>query len=204
MADHSHLAAYRAAIDEHGPGFAATLWGTPETQALRFAVIQELVDGFAGMTVLDLGCGDAALARWMDQMGDRPRQYVGLDAIEEQVIHARTDLPGWAGVEVADVAAGNPLPEGFDWVVSSGTLNTMQDVDAMRVLDAAWAACVRGLVFNVLSDSPHPRWHNRDLGPARRHDVRGLVAWSMERTALVTCRQDYLDGHDATIALRRA
>ncbi len=166
--------------------------------------MQDVAGGFAETSVLDLGCGDAALAFWLDQSGDRPSAYLGIDAIEDQVVHARSCLPDWAGVRVADLVDGDPLPADFNWVVISGTLNTMNDRDAHRVLDAAWKACGIGLVFNVLAEHPHSKWRDRDLGPARRHDVHALIAWAMERTPLVVCRQEYLEGHDATIAMRRA
>jgi SAM-dependent methyltransferase len=200
----SHLDAYRVAIAEHGPGFSATLWGSPETQALRFKVLHALIGGFGGTSVLDLGCGDAALARWMDQRGDRPDAYLGLDAMASQIEHGCETLPEWAMARVADIVSGGPLPIGFDWVVISGTLNTMPDRDTRHVIASAWESCTIGLAFNVLAERPALKWRDRDLGPARRHDVRELLAWAMERTPLVQCRRDYLEGHDATIVMRRS
>ena len=60
MADSSsHLDPYRVAAREQGPGFAATLWGSPETQSLRFDIIDNMCGGLADTRVLDLGCGAA-------------------------------------------------------------------------------------------------------------------------------------------------
>ena len=38
---------------------------------------------------------------------------------------------------------------------------------------AAFDAAAQGVVFNFLSDRPHPRWKEKDLRPARRFDTVG-------------------------------
>lgn len=198
-----HLDAYRAAISEHGAGFSATLWGSPETQSLRFEVIHEMTGGLARQRVLDLGCGDGAFARWLVQHGEPPDLYLGLDAIEDQVHHAQSKSPLWARFRIVDLSKDWQLKDRFDWVVLSGTLNTMDDDLVHRVLTHAWNACDVGLAFNFLSDQPHARWREKDLGPARRLELSAWYAWALERSDLVTCRHEYLDGHDATLVIRR-
>ena len=203
MPGHAHLEAYRAAVVDHGPGFAATLWGSPETQSLRFDVMHEMDGGFGGLHLLDVGCGDGALVTWLGARGERPARYVGIDALAEQIEVARTRAPAWASFEQCDVSNNWSTSTRFDWVLVSGTINTMDPALAEAVLRTAWQACEIGLVFNFLSDRPHARWRGHDLGPAHRFHLPAWCAWALERTPLVACRQDYLDGHDATITMRR-
>ena len=204
MADSSsHLDPYRVAASEQGPGFAATLWGSPETQSLRFDIIDDMCGGLADTRVLDLGCGDGALYQWMRERGTLSASYLGIDAVDEQVKHAREVHAGATFVHL-DISMASTLPSGFDWVVISGTLNTMDDATTLHVLDLAWDAAALGLAFNFLSDRPGLKWQSRPLGPARRHQLPVLMAWALERTPLVACRQDYLEGHDATLVMRRS
>jgi SAM-dependent methyltransferase len=198
-----HLDAYRSAITEHGPGFAATLWGSPETQVLRFAVMHDMAGGFGGDRILDLGCGDGGLARWLATRQEHPARYVGLDAIAEQIGMAQSTSPPWANFQQCDVSGNWASSERFDWVLVSGTLNTMDTQLAEAVLDSAWQCCDVGLAFNFLSDQPSVRWQDSELGPAHRFSLSAWCAWALERTPLVACRQEYLDGHDATIAMRK-
>ena len=204
MADtSSHLDPYRVAASEQGPGFAATLWGSPETQSLRFDIIDNMCGGLADTRVLDLGCGDGALYQWMRERGTLSESYLGIDAVDDQVKHAREVHAGATFVHL-DISMASTLPSGFDWVVISGTLNTMDDATTLHVLDLAWDAAALGLAFNFLSDRPGLKWQSRPLGPARRHQLQELMAWALERTPLVACRQDYLEGHDATLVMRRS
>ena len=197
-----YLQAYREAVDMHGAGFAATLWGSGRTQSLRFSVMADLVGDLPTGTVLDLGCGDGGLSRWMIDTGHSPLALHGIDAIPEQVAATTANAPKWATYTTADLLdQAVPWPN-LDWAVVSGTLNTMSHDDSQAILDRAWDSCRIGLAFNFLSDRPAKHWHGRDLGPARRHDSLAWMGWALERTALVSCRQDYLDGHDMTIVMR--
>lgn len=199
MPTDGHLDAYRSALSAHGPGFEATLWGSPETQTLRFEVICDLVGDPARSTVIDIGCGDGALARHFASGASCPAAYVGLDALEPQIHRARSTCPAWATFRVQDVTES--WPDTGDWVVCSGTLNTMDEERARDVVDHAWRQCRRGVVFNFLSTRAHPKWLARDTGPARRFDPLDWAAWAMSMSPRVAMRHDYLEGHDATIAM---
>ncbi|MDP6312237.1 MAG: NAD(P)-binding domain-containing protein [Phycisphaerales bacterium] len=124
-------------------------------------------------------------------------------AMVEQIERAGSMPPTWACFEQCDLSDNWTSPDRFDWIVVSGTLNTMEQPLAETILHTAWQSCDIGLTFNFLSDRPHPRWHDADLGPAHRFHLPAWYAWALERTPLVACRQDYLDGHDATILMRR-
>ncbi|MCH2141546.1 MAG: class I SAM-dependent methyltransferase [Phycisphaerales bacterium] len=195
--------AYQHAIDVHGAGFAATLWGSAGTQSLRFQVLVEMIGGLAGCSLLDLGCGDGALERWLIDSGQMPTSLAGLDAIGPQVDLARSQAADWSEymqVDLLDETIAWPIA---DWVIVSGTLNTMTEFEVGAVLERAWSSSQAGLAFNLLSDRPSAEWDQRPLGPARRHDGLSWMAWALERTALVACRQDYLSGHDLTIVMKR-
>jgi SAM-dependent methyltransferase len=198
------LRPYREAVEEYGPGFKATLWGSREAQLLRFRVMIDLA-GFEDGTILDVGCGPGDFAQTLLDDGVPFRHYTGVDALAPMIEAARErDLPRCT-FEVRDVLAddlADVAADGIDYVCVSGTLNTMEEKTARALIRRLYETAAQGIVFNFLSDRPHPRWREKDLTPARRYDTAAWVAWALEQSSRVRFTQEYLDGHDATIMIR--
>ena len=201
-----HLQPYREAIRTHGGGFDATLWGSPQTQVLRFEVLTDMLgDALAdGVTIVDLGCGDGAFGQWLqDTRGIRAYVH-GLDAMGEMIEAAKARRIDGATFSVCNLVEHDwPIADTADIVLLSGTLNTMDDATTADLLKQAWLHTATALAFNFLGDAPSARWRDRPLGPARRHSVDSMKAWAQSCSTQVTCRSDYLDGHDVTLCLRR-
>lgn len=113
---------------------------------------------------------------------------------------------------IRDLGAGtHALGGGGEIFVFSGSLNTLDQVMALRVLERAWNALVpggqgegrpgAGMIFNFLSGACGNKWRGVDTGPAKRFDPRAMMDFALGRSAKVAFRQDYLDGHDATILM---
>jgi SAM-dependent methyltransferase len=205
-AEDDHLEPYRDAIRRHGAGFRATLWGSEAAQRVRFDVMIDLV-GFDGCTVVDAGCGHGDFARQLVDRGVAFHRYVGVDALAPVIDRARERVEEWPGrdvrFEVLDLAARPAALADFepDWVCLCGTLNTMDDETARRIVRASFESAAQGVVFNFLSDRPHARWAGRDLTPARRFDTVAWLDWAMSLSSRVSFTQSYLDGHDATVVV---
>ncbi len=206
MADpprHEYLTPYRRAVEHFGPGFEATLWGSREAQAVRFDVMIELA-GFEGCAVLDLGCGQGDFAHHLLDRSVGFSRYLGVDALPPLIEAARRrDLPR-CEFRVADAVADPSALDGAaaDWVCICGTLNTMDEPTARRLVARAAEAASRGVVFNFLSSRVHPRWSDRDLGPARRFDPLRWLDFALSLSSRVAFTQAYLDGHDGTVLIR--
>ncbi len=201
-----YLAPYQEAVDTGGAGFDALLWNSRESQATRFATISDLVD-LTGRIVLDAGCGTGDFGAWLHEHDVQYGRYVGLEAIDELIdLGRKRDLPEaeWAMADfVRNPEAFRGVSRTPDVIAFSGSLNTMEQATAERVLDRAWEVATEALVFNFLSDRPGPRYEGKETGPARRLDTMALISWALARTPHVAFRQDYLHGNDATIAMRR-
>ncbi len=208
----SYLRPYQEAVEKMGPRFEALLWNARQTQQRRFGAIADMV-GLGGRVVADLGCGRADLAAFIHSRGVGYTRYVGVEGVEELLEASRERardeaLPSCEFLRldfVADASAFKTLvrEHAADVLVFSGSLNTLRGKEARRVLERAWDALAtapgRVLVFNFLSDL-HPS--TAETGPAHRFRTAKMTAWAMERTPLVRVRTDYLNGHDATIAMR--
>lgn len=205
-ADESHIEPYRDAARHYGadaPGFKAALWGSRETQVLRFDVMLEMID-LTGCSVVDIGCGTGDLAKHLidEQVGFE--RFTGIDAVQDFVVAAeKRKLPG-CSFHVRNVLADLDSLKEFhaDYALISGTLNTMDEAAARRLVEAAYHASAQAVVFNFLSNRPSPQWRDRDLGPAQRFDTLNWLDWALSLSARVSFTQEYLDGHDATILIR--
>jgi SAM-dependent methyltransferase len=205
MADHgdkAYLQPYRQAVEQYGAGFEATLWHSAEAQTLRF----DVMIGFThleGRTVLDVGCGPGDLAARLLERQVAFARYIGVDAVGEMIEAARGRglercefVCGDAVADPALLSGGDP-----DYAFISGTLNTMNERTARRLVGAAFGAAARGVAFNFLSSRAHPRWRKRDTSPARRFDPVRWLDFALGLSSRVTFTQAYLDGHDATILI---
>ncbi len=199
-----YLDPYRDAQDDHGNEFGVTLWANTKSQERRFKVFTQMCY-LPGKRILDAGCSRGDLAEYLGRQGVEYGGYVGIDGLTEVIDYAnRRGLPRaefHAGDFVADttlLAIGSPQVITF-----SGTLNTMDDETAMKLLDAAWDACSETLLFNFLS-SRTTRDQREELGPARRLDPLKYLGWALQHTGVVQLRQDYFKhGHDATIKMSK-
>ena len=192
----------------HGPGFEATLWRNPLAQTLRFEVACGLIP-VTGLRVADLGCGMGDLAGWLHSSGMQPAAYFGIDALPDMVhaAEARSEVGHEFHVQFAVADITDDVSVLRDWspdvCVISGSLNTMTQAQAMKVVAEAFDLSKVGVVFNFLSDMPHPRFENQDTSPASRFSTIDFLQWSLKKTPWVQFRQDYIDGHDATIAMKK-
>jgi SAM-dependent methyltransferase len=201
--DQQHLQPYRDAVEQFGPSFEATLWGTREAQHLRFDVMIDLAD-LRDCTVVDIGCGQGDFAAHLLQRDIEYAHFVGFDAMVPMIDAAtKRQLPR------SNFHACNILQQldslanlNADYITMSGTLNTMDDTTARQLVLSSFEASAQGVIFNFLSDRAAPEWLERDLGPARRFNTLNWLDWAMTLSPRVSFTQHYMDGHDATIMIR--
>ncbi len=208
----SYLAPYQQAVREHGASFDALLWRSEHFQEVRFRTICEMVRP-TGRVIADMGSGQAGLLTYLHDKAVRYAHYIGVEALPELLEASRTRVKDAGIVEAefvrADFAADEDLfanlvlDQEVDVIIFCGSLNTMEQGLAETVLGRAWDAIAKTpgamLVFNFLSDTKGP---SIEGDPANRFDTKRLIAWALERTPSIAFRQDYLDGHDATILMR--
>ena len=205
MHSDDYLEPYRQSVRDNGAdSFDATLWASPRTQIKRFEIFESMLP-METLRVLDAGCSRGDMADYLLNSGGFA-SYVGIDGVPEVIEHARTRaLPGCLFVCGDFVAHPELLATGDPEVICiSGSLNTMQPAMAMAVLDSAWKAAGKALLFNFLSDKCGPA-APAQTGPARRLDTMAILRWAFSRTPAVAFRQDYFrSGHDATVLMRRS
>ena len=178
-------------------------------QVARFDVMIGMVD-LTGRVILDAGSGQGGLAEHLTARGVEYGAYIGLDAMPEMVEQSRARGLPEATFEVCDFAgeldafsrytkaAGGP---GVDFIVFSGSLNTMDENAALVVLERAWEAAAEGVLLNFLSDRAEAKAMAQRTTPAKRFRTIRMIDWALSKTPSVQFRQDYFAGHDATICM---
>jgi SAM-dependent methyltransferase len=200
-----YLEPYRRSQRRHGTRFEVTCWASPDSQRRRFEVFAELVF-LGGSCILDAGCSRGDFAAYLLEEEIPFTRYIGIDALGGVIEHARQRGLARCEFHVGDLLTeprllclGRP-----DVICMSGTLNTMDDAHALALLESAWQAAGQALLFNFLSDRCGVRAPGQS-GGCRRLDTLGIMNWALSWTWDVAFRQDYFaDGHDATIAMRKA
>lgn len=199
----SYLRHYRRIIDTEGAGFDATGWRNETFQIERFNVLTQMQD-LNGRIVLDAGAGRADLAAFLLKREVRYRRFIALEAMPEmsELIEERR-LPDVSVVTADFVSESDAFARcgAVDVIFFSGSLNTLEQPAALAALERAWAACRESVVFNFLTSRCPPELAEKNTGPAHRFDPLALLDWALSRTPLVQFRQEYLGGHDATIAM---
>ncbi len=170
-----YLAPYADAVRAHGATFEATLWASKEKQVGRFAVIAEMAD-LTGRVIVDMVRAGAAR---------------GLPEARFETVDFASDTECFERLARSD---------GVDLVVFSGSLNTFEPEHAFGVAKEAFRHAREGVVFNFLSSRNHER-HAINPAPAKRFDPASMLDRALTLTPRVRFRQDYFDGHDATIAM---
>lgn len=216
-----YLAPYTRAVAVYGTGFGSLLMSGRRWQDLRFGVFTGAVD-LRGRGVADLGSGRADLLVWLAARAVECRRYVGVEAVPElhrfaQARFERED-PFPASFIQADFVTDVDLfrrlvhEQDIDVFLFSGSLNTIEEPDALAVLDRAWAALADRpgavLAFNFLAGDAcrlagGDRWSRPETRLPRR-DTSRWFAWACERTPNLIFCQHYLGAHDATIVMIRS
>lgn len=200
-----YLAPYADAVKTYGASFEATLWASKEKQGGRFAIIASMAD-LSGRVIVDAGCGLGDLAAFCEERGIQYGRYIGLEAMPGMVGAAREKGLAEARFEESDFAADTAVfdrlskSDGTDLVVFSGSLNTFDQDAAFEVVARAFRSSREGVVFNFLSAKNHEK-NPIDPAPAKRFEPSRMLELALGLTPKVLFRQDYFDGHDATIAM---
>ncbi|HET9271349.1 MAG TPA: class I SAM-dependent methyltransferase [Vicinamibacterales bacterium] len=131
---------YEAKLRAHGATPAGMDWSSQASQELRFRQFARLWEDDPEASVVDYGCGYAALASYLRERGHRG-PYLGFD-LSADMIHA-------AGKQVASldgcrVTSRRDELSPLDYAVASGVLNVKQQAG-----DAEWATYVRETIADL-------------------------------------------------------
>jgi len=130
---------------------SAVFWDDLQTQYLRFHEIVKHLSLASDSKVLDIGCGNAELYKYLNFSGFRG-QYKGVDINESLLVQAQTLYPN-IDVQKIDILE-QAMSGKFDYVVISGlfNLNYGQDMQWVeKMLSAMYRLASKKVIFNAIS-----------------------------------------------------
>lgn len=148
---------YSKNLERSGAVSTAVGWNTPESQALRFLKLTEVVerDG-AGFSVNDYGCGYGAHLDYLLAQGLPVTAYHGYDISEQMLDAAQLEHAKFFGQ--LDLRQGTTIQTIADYTFVSGTFNVRFESDEdhwkqyiLQCLTEIDAHSRRGFAFNLLS-----------------------------------------------------
>jgi SAM-dependent methyltransferase len=168
-------------------------WSSQFNQKLRFDIFNYLVD-LTGLSVLDVGCGDAAFYHYLnDQTIDC--QYYGIDISDEMIKRAKHRCPGVA-VRQSNLFDYHIL---HDVVVSSGAISIHSQSTPMTflssVIDHFLILANQHVLFNLLSiHSP------KKSSLLNYYDPAEVLTMCLQKSPFATVHHGYLP-NDFTVHL---
>ena len=125
-------------------------YGRPESQQIKFKALSE-VDSLSGRTILDIGCGFADFAAYLNcRFSDV--YYSGVDLCPAMIKEARARHPD------LDLRVGNILDnapgENFDFVMANGIFYLLGEgawSTMKRIIDRMYSLANHAVAFNSLS-----------------------------------------------------
>jgi SAM-dependent methyltransferase len=150
---------YAERLRLHGPTARGVDWNSEASQELRFDRLLQVVGGTGEGSLLDVGCGYAALLDSMRRRG-LPTEYRGFDISADMVAAAGLRHAHTPGARfTTDPAALRPAT----WAVASGIFNVKLQHDTatwreyvLETVEALHQASERGFAFNMLSTYSDP------------------------------------------------
>lgn len=185
---------YESCLRTHGDGARAVDWNSAADAAIRYDVMLGVArGGLDGVSLLDFGCGLCGLRDHMLKEGLSVAGYTGLEISPAFAETARRRNPGTEILCMDVLESGARLPA-FDYAVMNGIFTRRHSLSVAemddylrRLVPVVFAACRRGVAFNVMSTSVD--WESEVLYHADPGALLDFIGRSLTRH--YTLRNDY-------------
>jgi len=144
---------YRGALARHGNNAEGVHWASARTQKARFAALRRFLPrDLSAVALADVGCGLGDLFVFLQEQGEAPFSYLGIDVVEPMVEAAAART----GRRILHLDVLQDELPGADYYVCSGAMNTLTRDESELFIRRCFSAAKRGFVFNLL------RGHQRE------------------------------------------
>ena len=127
-------------VEKYGAGLQSVDWKSRGAQSNRFRELLKVVDFSAPFSILDYGCGDGELIRFLNAAG-ADFQYFGFDASPQMIEAARREFAGSKNCLFSTRLEDFPKT---DYAVASGVFNLKFDAD-----DESWKEYVKAVILEM-------------------------------------------------------
>ncbi|MDD5400635.1 MAG: class I SAM-dependent methyltransferase [Sulfurimonas sp.] len=148
---------YSTAIEKYGITAKGVNWHSKESQKMRFDIILEMLPkDMSKHSIADAGCGFGDLYLYMLKKKRAPKEYIGIDSLEEMYAIALNNTG--CEIVVADICT-DKLPSA-DFYICSGAMNVLEDFETHLFVRNCFSSCRVGFIFNVLHGEKESETYN--------------------------------------------
>jgi SAM-dependent methyltransferase len=142
---------YNEAVKKYGNNSSAVLWNDQQTQYLRFNEILNFINLDDNISILDIGCGNAELYRFLNFNGFRG-SYTGFDINDNLLSQAKQNYTN-IDVQNIDILTTSNIKQ-YDYVVLSGLFNCNygQDINwVFKMIEKMYEISKKKIIFNAIT-----------------------------------------------------
>jgi len=168
-------------------------WDSKESMEIRFEAAAGMYD-FSGASVLDVGCGFGDFYDFLEERGDEPSEYYGIDISDEILDIAREKIAGpRTNFEKRNIFTDPFEDETFDVAVEFGLLNynfeRISNAEYMRAYMRRTYDVCDATLLNCLSDYREGDWEWEPF--VYYYSPEKAFGYAQEFTRDVTLKHDF-------------
>lgn len=184
---------YKASFKKYGISPRGLSWNSKENQEIRFSILtQFLVKELPTCSVVDAGCGFGDLYLFWQNLGLKPKSYIGIDSFGKFITIASQRVSNAAFLKRDILKDSLPMA---DWYVASGSLNILKPFDTWLFLEKMLQHSHKGIVFNILCGEKKSEVFNyKTLG-----EIEEFAGFKKLTCSIIA---DYLEG-DMSVRLQK-
>ena len=185
---------YEQCLEKYGDTHKGVDWPNAEDQIKRFKVMLDVIkDKNKNCSVLDFGCGTAALLDYLHTSQNSKVTYSGLEISSKFARVAKSKYPQNEILTVDILTNPESVPE-YDYIVMNGVFTEKRDLSYeemfsyfSKVITTVFSKAKFGIAFNVMSKNVD--WERDDLFHVSKDELEKFMSKQLTRN--IVFRADY-------------
>jgi SAM-dependent methyltransferase len=185
---------YEKCLEKFGDTHQGVDWPNVDDQIKRFKIMLSVIkDQSQNLSLLDFGCGTAALLDYLQKINNKTINYSGLEISSKFAQVAKRKYPQVDILTVDILTNSASVPE-FDYIVMNGVFTEKRDLsyDEMfsyfsKLIHIVFTKAKVGIAFNVMSKNVD--WERDDLFHVSKDDLEKFLTKNISRNIIF--RADY-------------
>lgn len=185
---------YERCLEKYGDTHQGVDWPNAKDQIKRFKIMLEIIKGSSDkVSLLDFGCGTAALLDYLHEIKNYSIEYSGLEISKKFAEVAKSKYPDVTVLNV-DILANPEVLSEFDYIILNGVFTEKRSLsyDEMfayfsELIKTIFSKARIGIAFNVMSKNVD--WERDDLFHVSKDELEKFLSKELSRN--IVFRADY-------------
>ena len=183
---------YNKCFQKYGDSHMGVDWPNKEDALKRYDIMLDLISVDKEVSLLDFGCGTAALQEHIIKREIKNIKYSGLDINQSFYQFCKNKFPNNNFYHL-DILQNDNIPI-FDYIICNGTFTEKRELNQeemmeifTNILKILWSKCESGIAFNLMSKIVD--WERSDLFHVSLDELGIFLKKNLSRNFII--RNDY-------------